>query len=384
MNLGFGNGLRSCWLLALCAAACTGELSGQPAHEPRSELDCHPLALDRRGFRQSPQDVLDGFPSQTDVPLYWVNGSLEDATERLEQTDVRSETRMSFNLDYDSSRDITECVARMNTCRSGECTLSDPYSGYMTVPVTVKLTTEDGLDAAFEMELFGDAPSKPDPINIPTLQWPHSDDDETYVPPELSSDAAFGTPGFGDFAMSFVGYTFLGRFHDPERGVAVFPTPCGGQQQVAPSELVFGQPESAASVFESIGSRTLANAEDSNMPELNLTVSMEDTTACYDIRGVYHLDVKVVVETDGASFEGVTSVRGTFAQGDDVLAIWEGVCGDVSGSAVWSALFESEADHSLCLDAEVRRAEDGFAIAAEVTTQEPTSAGYRVGWTYAQ
>jgi len=384
MNVGSGNALRSCQLLVLCVVACTGELEGQPGREPSSEEDCHTLELNRRGYRQSPQDVFDAFPNQSDVPLFWVNGAIEDSTDRFEQADVSAETRLSFSLEYDSSRETTECVSRTQTCRSGTCTLSKPTSGYMTVPVTVKLATEDGLDAVFAMDLYGEAPTEPYPLLIPALQWPGSNHEEPYTPPALSSDAEWGMPGFGEFAMSFVGYTFLGRFHHPERGLAVFPTPCGGQLQVAPSEIVFGQPESTASMFEAIGSRQLMNVDDSSMPNLTVTVSMQDTTACYDIRGRYHLDLQVNVDTDGATFEGSTTVAGSFSEGDDALALWEGVCGDVSGSAVWSALFESSIEQNICLDALVQKTEDGYGLVAEVTTQAATAEGHRIAWGYSQ
>jgi hypothetical protein len=377
------NTLRSCWLLGLCVSACTGTLAGQSARKPTSQEDCHPLALDRRGFRQSPRDVLEAFPKQADVPMYWLDASIEDYTERFEQADVRAETRMAFTLEYDATREIWECVGRTQTCRSGKCTTSEPNSGYITVPVTATLTTEDGVDATFEMELFGDAPNEPYPINVPTLQWPHPRD-EPYAAPALSSEADWASPGFGEFAMSFVGYTFMGRFHDSERGLALWPTPCGGQQQVSPSDLVFGQQESAASVFEALGSRQLTNADDSNMPDITLTISMEDTTACYDIRGGYHLDVRVKVETDGAVFESLTHVTGNFAEGDDVLAAFEDVCGEIAISPAWSGLFDSNggSGEGICVSAAVRRTEAGVAVAAEVSTREATSAGHRLGWSY--
>lgn len=378
------NALCSCWLLGLCAIACTGTLSGQPGREPSSEEDCHPLDLQQRGFRQSPRDVLDAFPNQVDVPTYWVDGSVEDYTEQLEQKDVRSETRMNFTIEYDASRQISECVARTQVCRNGKCTLSKPISGYIGVPVTVTLTTEDGLDATFDMVLFGDAPNESYPINIPTLQWPHPID-ELYMPPALSSEAEWASPGFGEFAMSFIGYAFVGRFNHPERGLAVWPTPCGGQLQVSPSDLVLGQQESAASVFEPIGNRRLTNADDSNMPDMTLTISMEDTTACYDTRGSYLLDLRVRVETDGASFDGLTQVNGHFIDGDEVLAAFQDVCGEISISPAWSGLFEGNGGgaESICIDAEVRRTgEGGIAIAAEVSTREATSAGHRIGWSY--
>lgn len=374
------NALRSWWLLGLCVSACTGTLSEQPGREPTSESACHPIDLEERGFRQSPRNVLDAFPTQADVPMYWVNGSIEDDIEHLEQPDVRSETRMTFAIAYDESRDISECVSRTETCRSGKCTAGKPNAGYITVPITVSVTTEDGLDAAFDMELFGEAPNAPEPISIPLLQWPHPLE-EPYVPPALSSEAEFGSPGFGEFALSFIGHTFMGRFAHPERGLAVWPTPCGGQLQVSPSDLVFDQQESAASLFESIGSRNLTDA-DSNMPGMTLTLSMEDTTACYDISGRYNLDLRVMVETDGASFEALTHVQGTFLEGGDVLAAFEGVCGDISSSETWSGLFDADASRSICVDAAVRRTVDGLAIDAEVTTQEATSEGRRIGWSY--
>jgi hypothetical protein len=376
------NALCSYWLLGLCVSACTGTLSGQPGREPTSDEDCHPLDLDQRGFRQSPRDILDAFPNQTDVPTFWMDASIEDSTEQFEQSDVRGETRLSFTIEYDADRKISECVSRPEICRSGKCTTGKPSSGYIAVPVTVTLTTEDGLDATFDMELFGDAPIEPYPINVPTLQWPHPID-EPYVAPSLSSDAEWASPGFGEFAMSFIGYTFVGRFHHPERGLAVWPTPCGGQQQVSPSELVFGQQESAASVFESLGNRHLTNADDAEMPDLTLTVSMEDTTACYDVRGRYHLDLRVMIDTDGAVFEGLTHVSGNFVEGEEVLAAFEDVCGEIAVSPTWSGLFDSsDGGESICVSAEMRRAEAGVAVAAEVSTREATSEGHRLGWSY--
>jgi hypothetical protein len=378
------NALCSCWLLGLCVVGCTGTLSGQPGREPGSEADCHPLALGQRGFRQSPRDVLEAFPNQVDVPTYWVDGLVEDYTEQLEQSAVRSETRMTFTIAYDATREISECVARSQICRSGKCTTSPPISGYISVPVTVSLTTEDGVDATFDMELFGDAPNESYPINIPTLQWPHPTD-ELYEPPALSSDAEWASPGFGEFAMSFIGYTFMGRFNHPERGLAVWPTPCGGQLQVSPSDLVLGQQASAASVFESIGNRRLTNADDSNMPDLTLTLSMEDTTACYDIRGRYLLDLRVMVETDGVAFESLTHVNGSFAEGEDVVAAFQNVCGEISISPAWSGLFADNgaSSESICVDAELHwTGEGGIAVAAEVSTREATSAGHRIGWSY--
>jgi hypothetical protein len=184
--------------------------------------------------------------------------------------------------------------------------------------------------------------------------------------------------------MSFVGYAFLGRFHHPERGLAVFPTPCGGQLQVSPTEIVFGQPESTASMFESLGSRQLTNLDDATMPNVSLTLSMRDTTACYDIRGRYHLDLQVKVQTDGASFEGSTTVLGSFSEGDDAIALWEGVCGDVSGSPAWSALFDGSAAPSICVDAQVAKTQVGYALLGEVTTLEATSEGHRIAWEYGQ
>jgi hypothetical protein len=377
------NALRSCWLLGLCVSACTGTLSGQPGRELATE-DCHSLELGQRGFRQSPRDVLNAFPSQANVPTYWVDASIEDSIEQLEQSDVRSETRMTFTIDYDASRKISECVGRTKTCRSGECTTGKPNSGYITVPVSVNLKTEDGVDATFDMQLFGDAPNEPYPLDIPTLQWSHALE-QPYVPPALSSEADMGSPGFGEFAMSLIGYKFMGRFHHPERGLAVWPTPCGGQQQVSPTELVLGQQESASSVFDSIGSRRLTNADESNLPDVTLTVSTEDTTACYDIRGRYYLDLRVKVETDGVVFEGLTHVNGNFVEGDDVLAAFDDVCGDISSSATWSGLFEGDAPggKGICVSAEMmRRTEQGIVVAAEVSTREATAAGHRVEWSY--
>jgi hypothetical protein len=120
------------------------------------------------------------------------------------------------------------------------------------------------------------------------------------------------------------------------------------------------------------------------MPDVTLTVATEDTTACYDIRGRYFLDLRVKVATEGAVFEGLTHVNGNFVEGDDVLAAFDDVCGDISSSTTWSGLFEGNAagGEGICVSAEMRRTEEGIAVAAEVSTREATGAGHRVGWSY--
>lgn len=375
--------LCSCWLLALCACS-SGEVDGQGGGLPSNpQAECHPIGLDERGFRQSPRDVLEAFPSQHDVPLYWVDRKIEDPTVELEQSDVKNESKLSFELTYDDTKDIRECVTRERVCRAGKCMIGGVNTGFISVPVKAKLSTEDGVEAEFAMQLVGEAPAELYPITTPQLQWPHEVDvDDTYAPDPLSSDAKLGQPGFGEFAISTVGYTFLGRFYDSEHGLALFPTPCGGQLQVSPTELVLGQVESTASMFDSVGVRELANADDPAMPNVTIELATDDMTACYDALGRYYVDVHVTVATDNTTFDAVTKVVGRF--GTESLAAWEGVCGDISGSAAWSALFDDPTGEQICVAAELQRTEAGIALAAEVSTLDATSAGFRVSYGYQQ
>jgi hypothetical protein len=339
--------------------------------------------LDERGFRQSPRDVLDAFPSQHDVPLYWVDRKLEDSTVDLEHSDVKSESKLSFELAYDETKDIRECVTRERVCRAGKCMIGGVNTGFISLPVKVKLSTEDGVAAEFPMQLLGEAPAPMYPITKPQLQWTHEVDvDDTYAAPVLSSAAKLGEPGFGEFAISTIGYTFVGRFYDAAHGLALFPTPCGGQLQLPPTELVLGQVESTASMFDSVGVRELANADDPAMPNVTIELATDDMTACYDALGRYYVDVHVTVATDNTTFDAVTNVVGRF--GTESIAAWEGVCGDISASAAWSALFADPQGEQICVAAELQRTEAGIAIAAEVSTLDATSAGFRVSYGYRQ
>jgi hypothetical protein len=111
-------------------------------------------------------------------------------------------------------------------------------------------------------------------------------------------------------------------------------------------------------------------------------VSLEDQTACYDIRGKYHVDLHVTVNTDGAAFEATANALGSNWEGETELALWQGACGDVSASETWSSLFESGAQRSICVDGYVTRTEESFAIASEISTVESTSEGFRTAWNY--
>jgi hypothetical protein len=252
----------------------------------------------------------------------------------------------------------------------------------MIVPVRITLATTDGLTTTFAMDLIGDAPAENYPINLPSVQWPHAAG-EPNLPTPISSDAAWGEPGFAALAFSFIGHRFLGRLHHPERGLGVWPTPCGGQLQVAPTEVVLGQSSSVASVMDAVTSRRLVDSE-GGMPDVTVKLSLQDPTACYDVRGTYHVDLHITVETDGASFDATANAYGSNFDGASELALWEDVCGDVSASPKWAGLFDADAQRTICIDGSVLRDTKGLAIAAEISTLDSTTEGFRIGWTYGE
>lgn len=373
--------IRSSLLLSACLSACTGGQSGQPAIGPRQLIECHSLGVDEEGFRQTPQDVLDAFPSQTDVPTYWMNAAIEDATTQLEQSDVIAETRMTFTVTRDDSRDIRECLTKV--CPAEDCTDGDTFEATMVVPVIVTLMTDDGVSGTFAMELFSYAPVTAYPINAPTLQW-HTIENGPNLPNQLSSKAPWASPGFGEFALSYGEKTFMGRFNHPERGLAVWPTPCGGQLQVSANEALDSQP-SVAPLFDAIGRKQLSSSDASGPPDIVVTVALDDPTVCYDARGDYHVDARVMVETDGASFERTASVSGNLAHETKVLGAWEDVCGDVSSSTNWSnQVNKAVGGGEICVDAELRKTKKGISLALEVETTMSNAAGSRIGWTYTE
>ena len=348
-----GNDSLLPWVLgfALALAGCgDGGQTGQPSDGGPEDchfdkvppLDCcRPLEPDEPIDGLSARDILAARGDVSGVPLFWTEvPETGDALFELEP-ESSMQSSLSIELTLDEETPIQFC-----------------HEVSMSIPVHARVATEDGFDVEFSADWswgpFFEA------VPVGGLQGPR----EVFEVEGLSAGMATSCPArfaFGEVDSELVS----GRFCDAERGLALFPTACGGLAQLPPTEeppFPALEAPSETLVWSNVG---LAYED---LPELNVSIELDDVSACYENAESYHVAVRLTVETGGVSFTTEAVPASTHwsdivfneATNEHEPGLSTGigkVCVDVSESAAWQAV--PDATDRLCIDLQQTKLESG-------------------------
>jgi hypothetical protein len=290
-----------------------------------------------------------------------MDATLEDDLESREPEDAISSTRMRARVEYDDTREITECIQYALNADGGKGRAGE---GQLAVPVEIVITTEDGWERSIETAIELDTTDRVgEPPAVPRIE-------------ELAPLRTFWMPP---------PRIFQGKLLDPERGLAVWPTACSGAQQKDPSEASGESGPSPAELVAKLnGPLRMVTGDEPELPAVTLTITSDDPTACHHSLRGFSVDLDLTVETAGVKASSTAKAGFTPSQGSDAPNHWDvhvtQFCLDVSGSDAWrEEAPRGQQSAELCIAAEIRLSDRGASVIAELSIT-----GTGILWVYQQ